>query len=349
MRGVAPAVLLMLAGLASGQPQVAFDKNEEGLKLAYRGESVAAERLYREAITLWRDAGPRYEAHLATSELNLAQALSAEGRRPEAAKAMEDSLAHFRGSLGIRDLNTLTALNLLAGTDVMLGNSEAARALYDEALPIERELFPTDLQLGRTLIGLAGLEMQQNRYEEALAPAEEALRVILQATGEAGADAALAYATVAEIHRGANRPDRALPLFRKARELYDKALGPDHPRIASILAQEALVLMAQGKDSMAERDLLRAIGILDQRCPGCVNEKFVAETNLALLRTKQHKYEEADRLLSDAIGLQERYQHIPGGDLASSLRALAFVRQKERLYEDAARLQKRADALLTYR
>ena len=49
------------------------------------------------------------------------------------------------------------------------------------------------------------------------------------ATGEDSVDAALAYSSVAEAHRIAGAPDRALPLYRKARALYEKALGPGSP------------------------------------------------------------------------------------------------------------------------
>ena len=46
-------------------------------------------------------------------------------------------------------------------------------------------------------------------------------------------DTALAYTSVAEAHRFAGAPERALPLYRKARSLYEKALGPEHPRVAA--------------------------------------------------------------------------------------------------------------------
>ena len=349
MNWVRVAVLISPAVFASAQPRAAFDKNELGLKAAYAGDYTTAERLYQESIAIWKQSGDRYLAHLATTELNLAQALCAQGKRKEGASYLSESLAHFRPSLGPRDLRTLTAMNLLAGVQLMLGENEQARALFEEALPIERELYPNDVQLGRSLIGLAGVEMQHSRYAEALPPAEEGLRVVLKALGEASADAALAYATVAEIHRGAGRPDRALPLFRKARAIYEKEVGAEHPRVASILAQEGLVLMALGKESTAEAQLLRALRMLDTHCPDCVSEKYVAETNLALLRSRQGKYAQADSLLSDALSLEERYRNIPGADLAATLRALAWVRQKERRFEDAEQLARRADAVLSLR
>ena len=49
------------------------------------------------------------------------------------------------------------------------------------------------------------------------------------------------------------RPDRALPLYRKARFIYEQGLGPSDPRVSAILSQEGLILMAEGKLALAEQ------------------------------------------------------------------------------------------------
>ena len=79
------------------------------------------------------------------------------------------------------------------------------------------------------------------------------MTIALKADGDNGLDAALAYSNVAEAHRMAGRPERALPLYKKARAIYERVLGPDHPRVASVLSQEGLILMEDGKLSLAEK------------------------------------------------------------------------------------------------
>ena len=244
-------VLTVIAAVA--QPKEALDLNERGLAAAQRNENVEAERLSRESLAKWRQLGPEYEPHIATTESNLAHTMCAQGKRREGAKLFQDAVALFRHSLGVKDLRTVTTMNLLGGVELMLGETDAATALFEEALPIERELYPDDLQLARSLGGLAAVKMQTGKTAEALPLAEEALQIALKTGGEESLDAALAYASVAEIHRTAGRPDRALPLYRKARALYERLLGPTHVRVASMLSQEGLVLMADGKLSLAEQ------------------------------------------------------------------------------------------------
>ena len=70
--------------------------------------------------------------------------------------------------------------------------------------------------------------------------------IAIKAAGEDSLDAALAYSNAGEAHRTSGHPERALPLFRKARALYERVLGPDHPRVASLLSQEGLIMMNDG-------------------------------------------------------------------------------------------------------
>ena len=145
------------------------------------------------------------------------------------------------------------------------------------------------------------------------------------------------YANVGEIHRLEGQDARALPLFRKARAIYEKKLDPADPRIASLLSQEGLILMKDRQFTLADRAMSRAVESLRQSCPGCVTENWVAESNLALLRLRQNRYEEADRLLTHVLSVHET---------AEALQSLALVREKERRHNEAVLLIKRANQLL---
>jgi len=336
------------AAVASGTQQQAMDLNERGLAASNRGDQPESIRLFQQAIDIWRELGPPYEAHLATTEANLADSFCLEGNRREGARLLEDALARFRRTLGNRHPSTVTAMNTLAGVRLMLAETDAASQLLEEALPIGREIFPNDLQLARTLVGLSVVHLRRQQYLEALSPAEEALRITAAAKGEESPDTALAYLTVAEVHRCMRNYARAMPLFHKAQAIYEHVLGPDHLRVATVQTQEGLVLMEQGKLAMAEKSMTTALRILDRSCASCVSERFVAETNLALLRIQHRKYAEADRLLSGALDLQERANMPPSIEVASALNTLASVREKERLFDDAARLHKRADAIRSF-
>jgi tetratricopeptide (TPR) repeat protein len=342
------SLLLFALAIGTAGPQSpAADMNDRGLAAAEKRDFATAEKLYLLAIAEWEKQGPEYAAHVAIVKMNLAQVYGAEGRRAECAATLEESLAGFRRTLGIRDLRSLAALNILGGMYMMLGNHTRAEALFREALPIERELYPQDTQMARTIGGLASLHMREGRTEQAIPLAEEALAIIIKAEGENTLDAALAYANIAEGHRVLNRPDRALPLFRKSRTLYERLLGKDHPRVSSVLTQEGLLLLADGKLGMAEEVLERSLEIVVKSCPKCSFERAAAENNLALLRIRQGKLAEADRLLTNVLALQERAPEMPKSEMAVTLQSLAVVRQREKRYEDAERLKRRAALLLS--
>ena len=349
MNRVSLGLLVVASSIALAQNKpAAFDLNERGLAAATRGDYALAQSLYREAIQAWESMGPDYRPHRATSEANLAESLGAVGHRREGVELLEKALAEFRRSLGVENLRTLTTMNLLGAYSAMLGDDAHAGSIYREALAVERRLFPNDVQYARSLTGLSMVLLHQDHVADAIPLAEEALTVALKAEGDQTLDAALAYGNMAEVHRVAGHPERALPLYRKARAIYEQVLGPNHPRVASILSQEGLILMQDGKLTLADKEMRQSLDMLSKYCPGCVFEEVVGETNLGMLRMKQQRYREADALLEHSIELQEKNWDKRGSLLAATLQALARVKEKERLHSDATRLSRRADLILAF-
>ena len=342
--------LLTAIGAAAQTPQeMAKNLNNQASQAAELGNYAEAERLYGEAIEIWRSLGPAYEAHTAGTLVNLAVALCGDGQRPAASKLFQEALALHRHSLGARHLRTVTNMNEMATNYLMTGDPDRAEALYREALPIERELYPRDIQTARTLQGLSYGLVRRGLGQEALPLADEALGIAIERTGENSLDAALAYSSVAEAHRVMNAGERALPLYRKARALYEKALGPDHPRVAALLSQEGLILMHDGKLALADQSMTQAVKSLKKRCPGCLPELAIAQSNLGLLRLRQKRYRDADEAFSAAVELREKFDARTGPELADVLQSLAVVREKEHLPDDAARLNSRAQTIRGYR
>jgi tetratricopeptide (TPR) repeat protein len=243
----------------------------------------------------------------------------------------------------------MTNVNRMASHYLTLGDVDRAERLYAEALPIAREWYPDDVQLAHSLGGLASAHLRKGQTADVLPLAEEALEVARKTAGENSLDAAQMYANVAEIHRTLGRPERALPLYRKARFICEKAVGPADPRALTILSQEGLILMGEGKLTLAEQALNRSLDGLGKSCPWCVHEVSVAENNLGLLRLKQKRYADADQLLSHVLSLQEKYLTQPAREMADTLNNLAVVREKEQLHADAVRLHNRAAMILGLR
>jgi len=342
-------ILAVAVTTASAQLSKALDLNSRGNDASDKGEYEEAAQLYRDAIAIWSASGPTYDAHRAGSLLNLGIVISATGNRPDATKVMEEALALHRKTLGVRSQRTVSNMNLLASNYLMIGQTERADELLKEALPIARELFPKDIQTARALEGICNVLVRRGQADEAIAPAEEALAIAIGAAGGDSLDTALAYSNIAEAHRSSGHSERALPLFRKARWIYQKALGPDHPRVAALMSQEGLVMLEDHKLATAEQLMKDAIGALNRGCPKCSVEMAIAENNLAVLRVEQKRYREADELLTHVVKLRENFTPSPGRELASTLQLLAGVRQKQRLFDDAQRLTNRANMILGYR
>ncbi len=342
-------LLTAIAAAAQTPAETAQSLNTQGNRVAETGDYPEARRLYEESIRIWRSLGPDYDGHTAGSLLNLAMALCGDGHRPAASKVFEEALALHRKALGVRHLHTLTNMNLLAGNYLMLGEQDRAEALLQEALPVERELYPENIQTARTLEAMSNLMIRRDQGREALSTAEEALSITTHLADDDSVDMALAYTAVAEAQRNAGAADRALPLYRKARSLYGKSLGPEHPRVATLLSQEGLLLMQDGKLSLAEQSMVLAVNMLRKSCPDCDAELSLTQSNLGLLRLKQKRYREADEVLTRAVELREKFAAKPGPELADALQYLAFARQKLRRYDDAARLNDRAQAIRAYR
>ena len=349
MNWVLIGLLTALTAAAQTPVETGLSLNTQGNRAEESGNYPEAQRLYQESIRIWRSLGPAYEAHAASALLNLAVAMTDGGQRAAAAKVLDEALAMHRHSLGEKHLRTVINLNLLANNHLMMGDPDRADAIFQELLPIERELYPDDIQTARTLQGLSYGLVRRQRAREALPLAEEALRIAIHREGPDSMEAALAYSSVAEAHRSMGSGARALPLYRQARALYQKALGPDHPRVATLLSQEGLILMQDGKLALAEQAMTQAVQSLSKLCPGCLVELTIAQSNLGLLHVRQKRYREADEAYSAAIELREKFAVSPGPELADALQSLAEVREKQHLFDDAARLNTRAQMIRGYR
>jgi tetratricopeptide (TPR) repeat protein len=348
MTNFAVGFFCVFVALAQNTPERAIALNNLGNQAADQADYAGAARYFRESIAIWRSLGADFEPHLASGLTNLGTALCGGGRRIEGAAAYEEALALNRRTLGLHNIRTVSNINLLAVDYLLLDDVEKGDALLTEVMPIVRADFAGQIPLARTLEGAANVFTRRSRPVEAIALADEALSISLH-FGERNLDTALAYASAAEVHRAAGQPERALPLYRKAYALYVELLGPNHPRIGSLLSQQGLVLMADGKLSLAEDMMQRAVDTLQRGCPDCAIELAMAENNLGLLRLRQKRYRDADAALTRSLALRESISTRETPELAETLRSLAFARKMLHRDDDAAQLNVRANMILGFK
>ena len=99
MNGLLIAMLTAITAAAQTPAETAQSLNTQGNQVAESGNNIEAERLYKEAIEIWRSLGPAYQAHTAGTLLNLGVAMSSEGHRAAAVKVLEEALALHRRAL----------------------------------------------------------------------------------------------------------------------------------------------------------------------------------------------------------------------------------------------------------
>jgi hypothetical protein len=142
---------------------------------------------------------------------------------------------------------------------------------------------------------------------------------------------------VATVHRLAGRPERALPLFRKARFIYERTLGLDSPPPDSPISQKGLALVENGETGLAAQELSQAVHALILAGPDSEYRLTTAEDNLALLRLRQRKFADAERLLNHALSIEQRLPSRPVFETTTMLELLAQLRKAQRRDASAVR------------
>src|SRR3954451_7175603 len=88
-RAVCLACFLVSGFAQSAQDQVALMLHEQGRAAVARADYAQAERSYSDALAIWRSLGPRYEAHAASTLVNMGEAFSQAGKWRECIIALE--------------------------------------------------------------------------------------------------------------------------------------------------------------------------------------------------------------------------------------------------------------------
>jgi len=341
-------MVVALVTAAGAQTGPGYALNERGNEAAARRDYSAAEQFYSQALEAWRSEGASSDPYVATTLINLGELYCSEGKWRQALTVAQQALELNRRSLGLKHIRTVTNLNVLGNIYLFLGELDKAEAAYDEALPVEEKLYPHDLQLAQTLAGLSSVRMRMGRAEENLPLAERALSLAIETQGEQNMAVAGMYSNLAQLHVQAGRPERAIPLFRKARAITEQILGADNPALAALLCSEGSALMNDGQLGLAGDKMEQAIRLLAQ-CADCKYELAVAECNLGVLRFRQHQYDQADRLLTAGLAMEEQFAPRASADQVATLRVLAKLREKQKRYTDAVTLKSRANAMAAFR
>ncbi len=135
---------------------------------------------------------------------------------------------------------------------------------------------------------LVGYYRKQNDPEAGLASVTRALTLTEKLKQDSMASGATIYINCATAYKAFGMAEQALPLYRRAEEIYHRVLTAGDARFGALYNNMALALVDLGRYEDAEAAYLSALSVME-RVPGGEAESAITYINLA------HMYESCDR------------------------------------------------------
>jgi len=187
---------------------------------------------------------------------------------------------------------------------------------------------------------------QQDKFDEALPPAERSLAIREKELPADHPDVGASLFTLANIWSDKNDPGKAEKLYLRALEIREKAMGPDHISVSPILNNLGTFYKQQGKYAEAEPLFERALKIREKVLdPDHVLIASVLN-NLANIAHSRGELDRAQALYQRVIEIREKALGPEHPDVATALNNLANVytdpKKSEPLYLRALAIREKA-------
>jgi eukaryotic-like serine/threonine-protein kinase len=229
--------------------------------------------------------------------------------------AVYDSLGQYKDALPILDeslqLQSVSRDGSRIGTLLEIGNARigigdlpAAEPPLQEALRISQsEYGASSKESGRALWTLGMLRHQQGRFGEAKDLFIKSLE-ILQARGAPQTDISAVLDDLAKVYARDQQWVLAKQTYERALDIDRRELGDDHPRVALLQNNLAIVAENMGDFRQAEA-LFRDALARDQTAYGERHpETALTKGNYGLLLQREGRLAEAEPLLRDAVSIR---------------------------------------------
>jgi CHAT domain-containing protein/tetratricopeptide (TPR) repeat protein len=303
----------------------------------------AAEKLFRQALTVRCRVLGEDHPDTANSQSWLAFDLTAQGKYAEAQPLYEKALAIYRHVHGEDHPQTATTYHNIALNRKMQGKYAEAQPLFEKALDIYRRLLGEDHPFTATsYVNVAGNLLAQGKHAEAQPLLEKALDIRRRVLGEDHPETAQSYDEIAFNLGIRGRYAEAQRLHEKSLAIRRRVLGDDHPDTASSYHGVARDLDSQGK--FIEAQPLHETGLAIRRRVLGEDHPYTAASynNAASNLFAQGKHAEAQPLFENSLRINrkvlgEKHPDTAAGysSVASNLDAQGKYAEAQPLYEKA--------------
>ena len=151
---------------------------------------------------------------------------------------------------------------------------------------------------------LMGLYRKLGCENEAIAAANSAMEKI-EAMGIGDqVGAATSFLNCATVYKAFGRADEAIPIFERARAVYEKELDPSDERLGGLYNNMALALVDLGRFSEANELYRRAISVME-KAEGGAPEVAITYLNMASAAEAEYGLEEADGTIQKYLDVAE--------------------------------------------
>lgn len=240
----------------------------------------------------------------ARSQNGLGLVLLDRGELSAARSAFDEALA---GGARFADEGLISAvLNNIGLVLREQGNFDEALRHFKAAVDLMRSTDePNAANLSKNINNLALIYEDLGRLPEALKLFEEALEINLDMLGDDHPDTAMSLDNLAGVHSQLGNYAESLRLQRQALAIREARLPADHPHIALSLNAIGCLMLEMNDLDASDEVLQRAYSIRDGRDSNNPNIVPIL-TNLAVLRTRQGKLDDARSLLARALRIREQ-------------------------------------------
>jgi len=275
--------------------------------------------------------------------MQMASILQLEGHYAPAIDNYERAYELLKNSLGEKHERTAAARVRLAGAYAHAGQTAKALPMLKASLAPDSGLSPSDRAIALNALGSeAGIRGDYKDAIEYYRQAEKAMG----ADNDHDPGYAAVLCNLAAVYIASEELDRAEPLLKKVRAIYEVNLGPEHPRMANLLLQEGNLALHEHHFIEAETLLRRAYVIAQRDLRPNSDELASQMLSLGLAYLKNGKLEEADSVLTPGLRIKQTVYPYPHRERAIALHRVAALRAAQRRDSEAGKLFQ--EAIQTY-